>query len=132
MYGLIGKMVATAGKREELISLLLQGTEEMPGCLSYVIAKDQADDDGIWITEVWDDKASHDASLSLPAVKKTIAAARPMIAAFNTPVVTTPVGGHGLPVAKHANYSSPSSLRGLTGTRRLESTTAHCSYIKSR
>ena len=103
MYGLIGKIVATAGKREELISLLLQGTEQMPGCLSYVIAKDQADDDGIWITEVWDDKASHDASLSLPAVKKAIAAARPMIAAFNTPGVTTPVGGHGLPVAKHAN-----------------------------
>jgi quinol monooxygenase YgiN len=103
MYGLIGKIVAAAGKREELISLLLQGTEEMPGCLSYVIARDQADDDGICITEVWDDKASHDASLSLPAVKKTIAAARPMIAAFNTPVVTTPVGGHGLPVAKHAN-----------------------------
>jgi quinol monooxygenase YgiN len=103
MYGLIGKMVAAAGKREQLISLLLQGTEEMPGCLSYVIARDQADDDGIWITEVWDDKSSHDASLSLPAVKKAIAAARPMIAAFNTPVVTTPVGGHGLPVAKHAN-----------------------------
>src|SRR5258708_40124692 len=103
MYGLIGKMVATAGKREELISLLLQGTDQMPGCLSYVIAKDQADDDGIWITEVWDDKANHDASLSLPAVKKAIAAARPMIPAFNTPVVTTPVGGHGLPVAKYAN-----------------------------
>jgi len=103
MYGLIVKMLAATGKREELISVLLQGTAAMPGCLSYVIARDQADDDGIWITEVWDDKASHDASLSLPAVKKTIAAARPMIAAFNTPVVTTPVGGHGLPVAKHAN-----------------------------
>ena len=102
MYGLIGKMVAAAGKREELISLLLQGTAAMPGCLSYVIARDTADDDGIWITEVWEDKASHDASLSLPAVKKTIAAARPMIAGFNDPVVTTPVGGHGLPVAKHA------------------------------
>jgi quinol monooxygenase YgiN len=102
MYGLIGKMVAATGKREELISLLLQGTEEMPGCLSYVIARDLANDDGIWITEVWDDKASHDASLSMPAVRKTIAAARPLIAAFNTPVITTPVGGHGLPVGKHA------------------------------
>jgi quinol monooxygenase YgiN len=102
MYGLIGKMVAAAGKREDLISLLLQGTEAMPGCLSYVIARDTVDDDGIWITEVWDDKASHDASLSLPGVKKAIAAARPMIAAFNKPVVTTPVGGQGLPAAKHA------------------------------
>ena len=102
MYGLIGKMVAAAGKREDLISLLLQGTEAMPGCLSYVIARDTVDDDGIWITEVWGDKASHDASLSLPGVKKAIAAARPMIAAFNKPVVTTPVGGQGLPAAKHA------------------------------
>jgi quinol monooxygenase YgiN len=102
MYGLIVKMVATAGKRDELISLLLQGTAAMPGCLSYVIARDSADDDGIWVTEVWIDKASHDASLSLPAVQKTIAAARPMIAAFNSPVVTTPVGGQGLPVAKNA------------------------------
>jgi len=102
MYGLIVKMVAAAGKREELISLLLQGTDAMPGCLSYVIARDAMDDDGIWVTEVWDDKASHDASLSLPVVQRTIAAARPMIAAFNNPVVTTPVGGHGLPAAKHA------------------------------
>ena len=31
MYGLIVKMVATAGKREELILLLLQGTDAMPG-----------------------------------------------------------------------------------------------------
>jgi quinol monooxygenase YgiN len=102
MYGMIGKMVAAPGKRDELISLLLQGTAAMPGCLSYIIARDTADDDGIWITEVWEDKASHDASLSLPAVKKTIGAARPMIAAFNAPAVTTPVGGHGLPVAKPA------------------------------
>jgi len=102
MYGLIVKMVATAGKRDELIALLLQGTAAMPGCLSYVIARDSVDDDGIWVTEVWIDKASHDASLSLPAVQKTIGAARPMIAAFNSPVVTTPAGGQGLPVAKHA------------------------------
>jgi quinol monooxygenase YgiN len=102
MYGLIAKMVAAAGKRDELISLLLQGTAAMPGCLSYVIARDSSDDDVIWITEVWNDKASHDASLSLPAVQKTIAAARPMIAAFNNPVVTIPVGGQGLPVAKRA------------------------------
>jgi quinol monooxygenase YgiN len=102
MYGLIAKMVAVAGKREELISLLLHGTDAMPGCLSYVIARDTAGDDGIWITEVWDDKASHDASLSLPVVKKTLATARPMITSFSNPVVTTPVGGHGLPVVKHA------------------------------
>ena len=31
----------------------------MPGCLSYVVAKDPADENAIWITEVWDSQASH-------------------------------------------------------------------------
>lgn len=96
MYGLIGKMIAAPGKRDELISILIEGTGSMPGCLSYVVAKDTGDADAIWITEAWDSKASHDASLSLPPVKEAIAKGRPMIAGFGDRVVTTPVGGTGL------------------------------------
>jgi len=73
MYGLIGKMTTVAGKRDELIEILLGGTGEMPGCLSYVIARDPADADAIWITEVWDSQESHAASLALPAVQEAIA-----------------------------------------------------------
>jgi quinol monooxygenase YgiN len=97
MYGIIGKMTTATGKRAEVISLLLQAVNAMPGCLSYVVAQDTADENGIWITEVWDSKDSHDASLSLPEVKKAIAAARPMIAGFSNQVITTPIGGYGLP-----------------------------------
>ena len=100
MYGMIGKMTATNGKREEVISLLLRAVKAMPGCLSYVVAQDAADENGIWITEVWNSKESHDASLSLPEVKKSIAAARPMIAAFSNQVTTTPIGGFGVPTVK--------------------------------
>jgi quinol monooxygenase YgiN len=100
MYGLIGKMTAAAGQRDALIAILLEGTTNMPGCLSYVIAKDAADESAVWITEVWDSVASHDASLALPSVKKAIASGRPMIAGFSNRVVTTPVGGHGLAPAK--------------------------------
>jgi quinol monooxygenase YgiN len=96
MYGLIGKMTAVAGKREELIDVLLGSVGEMPGCLSYILAKDPGDPDAIWITEAWDSKASHDASLSLPQVKEAIAKGRPLIAGFSDGVVTTPVGGYGL------------------------------------
>ena len=100
MYGMIGKMITATGKRPEVISLLLQAVNEMPGCLSYVVAQDTADENGIWITEVWDSKESHDASLSLPEVKKAIAAARPMIAGFTNQVITIPLGGFGLPTVK--------------------------------
>ena len=99
MYGLIGKMTAAPGQRDALIAILLEGVAEMPGCLSYVVAEDPADPDAIWITEVWDGKASHQASLALPVVQQAIAKARPMIAGFGDSVVTTPVGGHGLPQA---------------------------------
>jgi quinol monooxygenase YgiN len=96
MHGLIGKMTAVPGKRDELIGILLASVTAMPGCLSYIIAKDQGEADAIWITEAWDSKASHDASLSLPQVQNAIAKARPLIAGFSNGVVTTPVGGYGL------------------------------------
>ena len=96
MYGLIGKMMAAPGKRDELIDILAAGTGTMPGCLSYVIAKDATDPDGIWITEVWDSRSSHKASLSLPAVQDAIARGKPLIAGFGERFETEPVGGHGL------------------------------------
>ncbi len=95
MHGLIGKMTAAEGKRDELIAILLQGTKEMPGCLSYVVAKDPADAATIWVTEVWEDQASHKASLSLPTVRETIAKGKPPIAKFDRRVITEPVGGRG-------------------------------------
>jgi quinol monooxygenase YgiN len=100
MYGLIGKITAAEGKRDELIAVLLQGTREMPGCLSYVVARDPADASAVWVTEVWQDEASHKASLALPAVREAIAKGKPLIAKFDQRVVTEPVGGHGLAPAK--------------------------------
>jgi quinol monooxygenase YgiN len=96
MYGLIGKMTAVAGQRDALASMLLESTQAMPGCLSYIVAADPADADALWITEVWDSAASHQASLKLPAVQATIAKARPIIAGFSNRVETVPIGGYGL------------------------------------
>jgi len=96
MYGLIGKMTAGPGQRDALIAILLEGVSGMPGCLSYVVAKDPGDANAIWITEVWESEESHKASLSLPSVKQAITRGRPLIAAFGDSTVTEPVGGHGL------------------------------------
>ena len=99
MYGLIGRMMATPGRRDELIGILVEGVSGMPGCLSYIVAKDPADADAIWITEVWAGQASHEASLALPTVREAIARGRPLIAGFGERTVTEPVGGHGLVAA---------------------------------
>lgn len=96
MYGLIGKFVASPGNREELLTILMSGIDHLPGCLSYVVARDPDDENGIWVTEVWDGRESHRASLELPAVKQAIARAMPIIASFDAHFETEPVGGFGL------------------------------------
>ena len=96
MYGIIGRIRATSGDRDTLASILIEGVSGMPGCLSYVVARDSTDPDSLWVTEVWDSKASHTASLSLPSVQAAIAAGRPLIESFADRNETLPIGGHGL------------------------------------
>jgi quinol monooxygenase YgiN len=96
MYGLIGKISTTPGQRYAFIEILRGGTTSMRGCLSFIIAKDTADPDGLLVTEVWDSADSHRASRKLPAVKAAIARGRQLIAGVSNRVETTPVGGVGL------------------------------------
>lgn len=96
MFGLIGRMRAVPGKRDELAAILLEGTGGMPGCLSYIVAEDVADADALWITEVWDSADSHRASLDLPDVRDAITRGRPLIADFEKGVETVPLGGIGI------------------------------------
>lgn len=68
----------------------------MPGCLSYIIAKDESDPDALWITEVWTSREEHAASLQLPEVRQAIASGRPLISGFGERFESEPVGGFGL------------------------------------
>lgn len=96
MYGLISQITAVPGRREELARILLTASTGMPGCLSYVVAADPAKEDALWITEVWRDRASHAASLSLPQVQAAMTTGRPLIAGSVSHVETIPLGGRGL------------------------------------
>ena len=96
MYGLIGKIKTVPAQRDALIDILIEGVSSMPGCLSYIVAEDSTDPNAIWITEVWDSAASHQASLALPSVQEAIAKGRPLIDGFGERFETTPIGGHGL------------------------------------
>ncbi|MGV3512348.1 MAG: putative quinol monooxygenase [Novosphingobium sp.] len=92
-YALIGQIMAAPGKREELIDYLAQGSHAMPGNLAYQIWRDKADENSVWITEVWRDEAAHKASLALPQVQEAIAKARPIIAGFGARAEVEPAGG---------------------------------------
>lgn len=90
-YGRIGSLIAAPGQRDALIAALLAGASRMPGCVSYVVARDAGDPNVIWITELWDSQASHAASLALPQVREAIVKAKPLIAGFGQSIITDPV-----------------------------------------
>lgn len=96
MFGIIGKIVAKTDRRDELASILMEGMSDLPGCLSYIVAKDPHDDDALWVTEVWRSQAKHEESLSLASVRDAIERGRPLIASFAERVETIPIGGKGL------------------------------------
>ncbi len=100
MWGMIARITSAPGKREEMIAILEKSAAGMVGCLSYVVAKDAGNDVMIWVTEVWDSQASHDASLSLPRVQDAVARAKEIVAGFERIAVTEPVwdAGAGLPL----------------------------------
>lgn len=97
MHGIIGKMIAAPGKREELIALMLNAGSDMPGCLSYIVARDSMDENALWITEVWESRKAHSEALASPSVKQRIAACKHLIKGFAHRIETTPAGGQGLP-----------------------------------
>jgi len=100
MYGLIVKLTVVSGKRDEMIGILKESAADVPGCLSYVVAKDSSDENAIWVTEVWESITSHDASLALPSVKNAMLRGRALVSSFDKIAVTSPVWGVGLPAAR--------------------------------
>lgn len=92
MYGLIGKIIALDGKRDQLADILTQGSRDMPGCHLYLVALDANEANALWVTEVWETKERHADSLSLPTIQEAIAAGRPLIAGFGERIETIPLG----------------------------------------
>ena len=81
-YGLHGKLVAKAGMETQLAEILLKASQlvkNAKGCRLYVISKDAAMPYAVWITEIWDSKEDHDASLQNPEVRTLIGQAVPLL-----------------------------------------------------
>jgi quinol monooxygenase YgiN len=91
MYGLISSMLVLPENRTVLTRALRSGSVDLPGCLSYVVADDAEDSSIVWVTEVWEDKEAHAASLELDHVKAAIAEAKHVIIGFGSRVETDPV-----------------------------------------
>ena len=97
-YGCIASMRTQPGSRDEVVSILLSAADGLreAGCDLYVVGLSHDDDVTIWVTEVWQTKEHHDASLELPEAKSAISKARPMLTGEFTKQELSVPGGMGL------------------------------------
>jgi quinol monooxygenase YgiN len=97
-YAYIGSMRTKPGCRAEIIELLLSGADGLraAGCQVYAVCTDPADDEIIWVSEVWDSAEAHAASLQLPTTKAAIGRAMPMLTGDFTRQELTVAGGLGV------------------------------------
>jgi quinol monooxygenase YgiN len=99
MYAQIGKLIANPGERKALAGILLRAAETvsaLPACRLYLVHADIADEATLWVYELWDDQASHDASLQDTHVRALIAAAMPLLGKPPEGATLQFFGGHGL------------------------------------
>lgn len=94
-YGYIGSMKTKPGCRDEVVALLLSAADGLreAGCESYIVGVSDTDDAVIWVSEVWQSKEHHDASLLLPEAKAAIGKAMPMLTGEFTRQELLIVGG---------------------------------------
>jgi quinol monooxygenase YgiN len=80
------------------VAILLSGADGLrqAGCDLYVVSVSNTDNVTIWISEVWQSKEQHDASLRLPETKAAIGKAMPMLTGEFTRQEMTVVGGLGV------------------------------------
>lgn len=98
-FGLFGEITTIEGKRDELVTILLEAAEAMntiEECELYIVSVKEEVPDGIWITEVWQNAEAHQSSLSLDAIRNLIEKGRPLIKGMNTMNTFSPLGGKGL------------------------------------
>ncbi|MDF2716275.1 MAG: Antibiotic biosynthesis monooxygenase [Paenibacillus sp.] len=96
-YAMFGKLTAHPGKREQLAKMMLESGEtlnDMEGCIYYILHAAEDDPDDLWITELWESREAHVASLKNEKVLELIGRCRHLIAEGSA-VKVRPLGGKG-------------------------------------
>lgn len=83
MFSVYGRMTALPGRRDELITVLLDGFRaggDDSGLITYSINTLFDDPDTIWLTQLWVDKEAHDATTRSEPVAAATRRVPPLLA----------------------------------------------------
>lgn len=93
----VGTLGAAPGKRDELVAILTSRNDALAGagCIVYEVGVNTDEPDTVFVVELWESAAAHQASLELPEVREAIASARPLLSGefggFRFDVVGSPL-----------------------------------------
>ncbi|NJP34200.1 putative quinol monooxygenase [Micromonospora thermarum] len=98
-FGYVGSMRARPGHRAEVVAILLEAADQIAsaGCSLYVVGVSETDPDLIVVSEIWQSREHHAASLRLPETRAAIERAMPMLTGEFTGQELSLVGGLGVP-----------------------------------
>ena len=97
MFANVGTLGAVHGRRDDLVAHLTGRSESLAGagCLLYEVGVHEEHPDTVFVMELWTSPEAHRASLQLPQVQASIAAARPLLSGefggFRFDVVGSPL-----------------------------------------
>lgn len=82
MFSVYGRMTAQPGQRDRLIAVLHDGlrASDASGLVAYTINTLIDDPDTVWLTQLWIDKESHDATTRSEAVVAASSQIPPLLA----------------------------------------------------
>lgn len=92
-----GSLGAVPGRRDELVAHLTRRSDVLRdlGCRLYEVGVNDDQPDTVFVVELWESAAAHQASLGHPDVQASIAAARPLLSGvfggFRFDVVGSPL-----------------------------------------
>jgi quinol monooxygenase YgiN len=98
-YGLVNKITVKPGKRDEVINIMLEAGkpfDENTACILYLVYRDVANPNVIWVEDVWTNKDDHAAAMSNPAMRSFIAQTMPLLEGMPEQIEIEPAGGKGL------------------------------------
>jgi len=96
-FGMQAVITSAQGKGDELAEIMLQASKivaKMDGCILYLVQQSLTDNSKVLITEVWDNKEFHAASLTNKHIRALITKAKPIIIGMDHNPAKY-VGGHG-------------------------------------
>jgi len=97
-FGMQAVFFAEKGKGDELADFMLDASKtvsKMDGCILYLVQQSLTDNSKVLVTELWESKEYHAASLANQTVRSIIMKAKPIIIGMDHNPAKY-IGGHGL------------------------------------